>query len=1546
MAANTLSENITLAIKNADGSSFYNLSLKKFTVDSQVMSLGDKITGDVYYKDNNLPFTMREYVEYDGVKYTLVNPPTVVKEGMVRDNSENKGMTKYSLEFYHPMCQLANFPFADVATKTGEEKYLSQNKSFSWIGKPQDYIDKLNKNLQGAVWYVRKSDRFPVEKDNELSDVLTFDNVTVADAIKTGYDTWGVAYVVSQLPITDQLYAQGKRFVVEYGLPSNEIYENESARQLGTPFVFQMGQGVGLKNNSRTPRNNKIVTRIAGYGSEDNVPYGYPQIIWYGDQDWNYTKSNDPNDPLSYSIYKGIVGGQYVKLIKHPFTRTHLMPSIYSQTVFNKVSPYLSNGQENPSYNPAIEIKDYYDAIATQEYPYVNEINLQAPSYESHEFPDIKPELDSEGNVGIISATPLDKELQPTDKWDDTMDDDGNYLQITLPQLGFDLYACAAITQEMQINMRSGACIGCTFTVQVDWDDYKKNFYDSGGNFLPDGEQRDLGKYPKSNLGQISIVVQKDNTTFGVLMPNIYQQPKANDLFVFIGISLPLSYITSAETRLDSAMKSYMLENNVYYFDYPLKFDEHFLATHTYILEQIRPNSIIHFDYGGVEQQLFVKQLTVKYGNAPLPQYDITLTDNIEVVLNQIGQVADDVEHLGSLISILRQEYGRNVWNEISKKLSKVNDDTAQGFIGFAKGLWVKAKGLFGFDADGNIVANTIKALSGLINSLQSANYKEGELMGTGYQLTNDNGEGLSKLEADIIVARTRFIVNELQVRKYVAMGGNYVFSPAASQIERVDYYDANGNLLGYDMLKVPLMARIGTALKNMLMRSGNTTKVLTIRKFMRTTDPIDMSQVAFFRCWIKADDGTTRTINTWQSGMLARCQTADIEEINGREGGKDVEVNGKTSHGNVFYWRLVKAAGQGKFPDLADDDKVHSYVDLSNFGGTEAMNYADREYASGSMAPAAGDDIVCFGATKRAYSNLTIIETTTSDAPAIKEYYGIGLRDNARDNTTGEPINWSLDGKEVTKISPKGDIFTADHFSIRVNGQDMSLNAYFDMQTDNIMFGVNGKLSNPNLFLGIDDGEGWQKSSISLIDNCISLSCSGISLIAPPLQLSAGNYTLSFVPNSDSANNITVTVKPKNGDPTSDEVSKSEFGQAKVIPFTLFASDEVTISWKTTNNVAFSITKPKLETGLHATSWEQGAIGSQIKMTADNIQFFVTNGLSNTGINIVDKKINLIADKTTFSTTDDKQMIAVQMCDANGNVGNGAQYNIPSIVFYDGEIGQENTKKKWVLNYLGFIAATNAGVRFTFTERYDFFCFDMDSGEQIEHRGITADWYVYSNDMLYREFYSWNRQIESMLNFTSGYYVQNGQIIYQPTNGIYYQCYNGRADLPRFWLTDQVSIDFVPNYEPKMIGNIPKRDEQGFVIPTEDSTNAPCQGYYYTDVKDYGGGSAMIDIRYPTAEQKEHYTEPTVSNRAEPISNDPWVVIDGIKLITLVHFNDDGVIDARIKDAIALYFETNSTGQLAYTAICINKQYGSGSGDRDWQRSVNIQDVIDAFSD
>lgn len=698
---------------NGSRMSFHNLKLNKAVVDSVVMSLSDKITGEVVYNGSDLAFTMQEYVLFNDVKYYLVNPPTILREGLVKDNSDLKGMTKYSLEFYHPMWMLGNFPFTDVAVSFDELRYKSQDKTFSWIGKPQDFVNKLNKNLEGTEFVVVLSDSVSEIVRDTLSEVLSFDNATIADALKDGYDTWGLPYVVDKLN-DGEMYDDGtgvlvdyydspynKRFVIVFGLPANEIYASASAQQQNNPFVFRFGRGLGLKNHSRNPRNNKIVTRIAGYGSENNIPYGYPQVLWLGNQDWDYTINNESGmqpitvngetiTAMSYPIYKGIVGGEYVKLIKHPFTRKHLMPSVYAESVFNKVSQYTLDENENvisnTDFDPNIEIVDYYDATsANGDFP--NQINISAPSYEIHEFEDIKPEL---GEEYILGANPVNADLTDADGWDDTMDDDGNYLQsyfkITLPRLSFDIYACAAITQEMQINMRSGACIGCTFTVQVDWEDYKVNFYDSNNNFAPQGSQRDFTRYPNSKNGSITVVVQKDINTFGTLMPNIYQYPASGDQFVILGISLPLSYIESAQERLDTEMKSYMLENNVYYYDYPLKFDEYYLANHTYVLNQIRPNTIIRFNFNSEPLELFVKQMTIKYHEDVLPQYDITLTDNIEVVLNQIGRVADDVEHLSTLISLLRQSSG-NVYVELARKLSKVNDDTASGLITFLRGL-------------------------------------------------------------------------------------------------------------------------------------------------------------------------------------------------------------------------------------------------------------------------------------------------------------------------------------------------------------------------------------------------------------------------------------------------------------------------------------------------------------------------------------------------------------------------------------------------------------------------------------------------------------------------------------------------------------------------------------------------------------------------------------------------------------------------------------------------------------------------------------------
>lgn len=661
-----LGKNITFPIYKGDGTSFHDLVLHKSTYDSVVMSLSDKITGEVYYKDNNLDVSMNEYInvkrnpddaQETPVQYVLVNPPTIVREGVVSENGQLNGITKYSFVFYHPMYKLGNLPFTDIAVSLNEKRFLSESREFNWIGTAIDYVAKMNKNLEGTEFVVRISENLydqgvPSAKLTTLSNVLTFNDTMMDEALKIFYETYAIPYVVDQLPSTDSAYASGKRFLILVGLPYETIDDGQ-----GNEFVFRFGQGVGLKNNSRTPRNNKIVTRVAGYGSEENIPYGYPQIRWFGPSDWTNTK-NDPTDPTSYPIYEGIVGGALVKLIKHPFTRTHLMPTVYVETLFNKVSPYNTDGTINTDYDPNTTLVDYYDATAEDDYP--NPINRDAPSYESHEFADIKPQLGHE--TAITGATPLNDDLTPATDWDDSLDDNGEYKQsyfkISLPQLSFDLYACAAITQEMNIVMRGGACLGCTFPVQIDWDEYKKNFYRADGTFDPvphttegDLHVRDITKFPNSSQGAIDVIVKKENSTFGTLMPNVYQKPMAGDEIVFTGISLPQSYIDLAQALLDDAMKQWMLENNVHYWDYPLKFDEQFLSNNTDILLQLRPNVAVTFVFADTELTLYVKQLTIKYGEKVLPQYDITLTDNIEASRNSIGQAQADITKIDSGLS-------------------------------------------------------------------------------------------------------------------------------------------------------------------------------------------------------------------------------------------------------------------------------------------------------------------------------------------------------------------------------------------------------------------------------------------------------------------------------------------------------------------------------------------------------------------------------------------------------------------------------------------------------------------------------------------------------------------------------------------------------------------------------------------------------------------------------------------------------------------------------------------------------------------------------
>ena len=637
--------------------------------------------------------------------------------------------------------------------------------------------------------------------------------------------------------------------------------------------------------------------------------------------------------------------------------------------------------------------------------------------------------------------------------------------------------------------------------------------------------------------------------------------------------------------------------------------------------------------------------------------------------------------------------------------LSRVSDDVAAGEIGFMKGFWVWAKGLFGIDQSGNASVNNLSAIGeasvdgntsiggnttigGLLTALRatigkisSENYQGGELIGSGWQLTDDDGRGNSRLEVDTVVARMRFIANVLEARKYVALGGNYVYSPASSVIERVDFYEiieGEPILLGYETIKVPWVLR--------LMPLWITSRLMSRMKTVQVEiDAENLSHVSFYRCWIKADDGTTRTVNTWKTGMLARCQTMDVAKSEHGDSHTDSDTGAMA---NTLYWRKVVAVGQGALP--VDDGKVHSYVDLSNTGG---------DYLDGSDIPHAGDNIICYGATEESLSNFIVIETVGPDAPAFKEYRGVGLYD---DGSLG--INWNLEGKRRTMISPtSGNEFYAPHFYVEITGQTPKDVASFMINTEGLLSEIKGVQQNgKNLLSGTLTGDGWRscESAQASDDERHPLGISNAWMVSeypqdvlictPAFNIESGQkYTLSFdvVPTGPIGLIIEIP-----GHVYEEKQIPYVEGQTRITATTTGSYT----GWCRLYFRTSALRYPQVELGSVATVFEAGVteISSRIKQTAESIELKVRSDLEAMGIRIDSKSVKLFGGKVDFVGSDNKEYIKVGQKEV---VVNGTSILVPYFIFIDPVTGSE----AYNLGYGGLSQITSVDASYTLSVRY-----------------------------------------------------------------------------------------------------------------------------------------------------------------------------------------------------------------------------------------------------
>ena len=277
-----------------------------------------------------------------------------------------------------------------------------------------------------------------------------------------------------------------------------------------------------------------------------------------------------------------------------------------------------------------------------------------------------------------------------------------------------------------------------------------------------------------------------------------------------------------------------------------------------------------------------------------------------------------------------------NSVSETSKYLSKLTDDSALGFITFAKGLDARKATIQNLVVDK--VANIQQLLS---DSISSSNFIHDV---SGYGITNNAYS--STIEADYLIARKKFTTTTLEVNKVEAITGNKIFTDAGNEITRVEvvYLDSTQLISG----------------------------------ILITGTVSDSNK--YYRCYIKSIEGTDKEIgltNYWKVDDLARCQDFD-------------------NNSSRYYWRQVCYAYSKNTTVTIDsvaqqfdtDWILLSYTDCDTSLATRVNNTID--YTTIDF-PITGDNIVQLGnKTNIARQNAIAFIINDDYAPAIMEYKGI----------------------------------------------------------------------------------------------------------------------------------------------------------------------------------------------------------------------------------------------------------------------------------------------------------------------------------------------------------------------------------------------------------------------------------------------------------------------------------------------------------------------------------------------------------------------------
>lgn len=449
-----------------------------------------------------------------------------------------------------------------------------------------------------------------------------------------------------------------------------------------------------------------------------------------------------------------------------------------------------------------------------------------------------------------------------------------NNFDITIPDLGSDFDFSSLLQTDTAIEMTDGYCGGRSFAV-------KSVSQNQDGTWKCNCERcHDTGLdlwFPYSF-----------NASMG--NPSVANEPyqiRTGDSFVITGIEMTSTYINANAVKLLESSLVFLEKNEYVRYTYSPKIDELFMArqndiakkegTRSYYKTIKEGDTLLFSDEDiGIDGSIFIDTLRIKeYGNSQIPSYELTLRNDKEVgtierIQEQINSITTNIQtNVGNLntsqIRSLIAAYGVNYF------LSKVSDDTENGFITFVKGL-------------------RSKLLAQLEGGAQFGENGSYAITSTGDATLDD------------IIASTLALSGNANIRGILSAASAIINSLTSTEITT-------------ERLTVTKAAHFFSLIIDEL-RSVGGSIILTAAN--ATVDIKETTQAGDYRLLWRATDGEKRIRNQFISGDGVICMTFNESDVSGY------------NISNKYYWMRCIDSGVTNRTEN-DEEVLYNYIVLSS---------------------------------------------------------------------------------------------------------------------------------------------------------------------------------------------------------------------------------------------------------------------------------------------------------------------------------------------------------------------------------------------------------------------------------------------------------------------------------------------------------------------------------------------------------------------------------------------------------------------------------------